>query len=79
MRRFIQRVRHRVRWLSYMLEHFEDLANNRKMDASTLRTGIKSELNYVKDRAMMPGSAGAQSGGGGRPAGLAEKYGGVTH
>lgn len=22
MRRFIQRVRHRVRWLSYMLEHF---------------------------------------------------------
>lgn len=39
---------------SYMLEHFQDLANAGKMDASTLRTGVKSELDYIKDRAMLP-------------------------
>jgi len=39
---------------SYMMEHFEDLANAGKMDAQTLRSGVKSELDYVRDRAMLP-------------------------
>lgn len=41
---------------SYMMEHFEDLANAGKMDANILRSGVKSELNYAQDRAMMPKS-----------------------
>jgi hypothetical protein len=41
-----------ARGASAMLEHFEDLANAKKMNAETLRTGIASELNYAKDRAM---------------------------
>ena len=45
---------------SYMLEHFEDLANSRKMNAQTLRTGVRSELDYVKDRAMLPTGGGQQ-------------------
>jgi len=47
---------------SFMLEHFENLANEKKMDANTLRSGVKSELDYIKDRAMMPQRAG-QGGG----------------
>jgi hypothetical protein len=39
---------------SYMLEHFQDLADAGKMDASTLRSGVKSELNYIEGRAMLP-------------------------
>lgn len=46
---------------SYMLEHFEDLANAKKMDAQTLKSGIKSEIDYMKDRAMLPS---AEAGGG---------------
>lgn len=42
---------------SYMLEHFEDLANAKKMNAQTLRTGVKSELNYIQDRAMLPSNS----------------------
>lgn len=41
---------------SYMLEHFQDLADAGKMNADTLRTGVKSELDYIKDRAMLPES-----------------------
>jgi hypothetical protein len=53
---------------SYMLEHFEDLANSRKMNAQTLRTGVRSELDYVKDRAMLPErQGGLQQPGGGHP------------
>jgi hypothetical protein len=48
---------------SFMLEHFEDLANAKKMDAATLRSGILSELDYMKDVAMAPEPA--QGGGGG--------------
>ena len=47
---------------SYMMEHFESLANAGKMDANTLRSGVKSELDYIKDRAMLPSGRGTTSG-----------------
>jgi hypothetical protein len=37
-----------------MLEHFEDLANQKKLDGPTLRTSFNSEINYVRDRSMDP-------------------------
>lgn len=43
---------------SYMMEHFEDLANSKKMDAGTLKAGVDQELKYAKDRAMLPGGGG---------------------
>ena len=48
---------------AYMLEHFEDLANAKKLNANLLRTGIKSELNYAENRAMLPSAGGAAQGG----------------
>ena len=39
---------------SQMLEHFEDLANAKKLDGPTLKTSVGSEVDYVKDRAMDP-------------------------
>jgi len=36
-----------------MIEHFQELADAKKMDAPTLRSGVKSELDYIKDRAML--------------------------
>jgi hypothetical protein len=50
---------------AFMLEHFEDLANAKKMDARTLRSGVKSELDYMRDVALMPGQAGDSSSSGG--------------
>jgi hypothetical protein len=47
---------------SYLLEHFEDMANAKKMDANILREGIQSELDYAKDRAMLPNSSGSTGG-----------------
>lgn len=47
---------------SFMLEHFEDLANAKKMNAATLRAGVQSELNYMQDVAMQPQKAGGASG-----------------
>ena len=47
---------------AYMLEHFEDLANAKKLNANILRTGLKSELNYAEDRAMLPSQGGGQPG-----------------
>lgn len=44
---------------AFMLEHFEDIANTGKMDASTLRQGVLSELDYMRDVAMSPDKAGA--------------------
>lgn len=44
---------------AFMLEHFEDLANAGKMDASTLRSAMKSEVNYMQDVAMEPGQGAA--------------------
>jgi hypothetical protein len=40
---------------AYMLEHFQDLANQKKLDAATLRAGVKEEGVYAAHRAMMPG------------------------
>jgi len=37
-----------------MLEHFEDLANQKKLDGPTLKSAFNSEVNYVTDRAMDP-------------------------
>jgi hypothetical protein len=37
-----------------MLEHFEDLANQKKLDGQTLKAAFGSEISYVKDRAMDP-------------------------
>jgi hypothetical protein len=39
---------------SALLEHFEDLANQKKLDAPTLRAGFNSEINYMRDRAADP-------------------------
>ena len=47
---------------SYLMEHFENLANAGKMNAQTLKNGVLSELDYVKDRAMLPERAGAKPG-----------------
>jgi hypothetical protein len=41
-----------------MMEHFEDLANAKKMDADNLRAGVLSELDYMHDVAMQPQKAG---------------------
>ena len=49
---------------SYMLEHFEDLANAKKLDANTLRAGINQELRYVNDLSMLPSTGGGKAGGG---------------
>jgi hypothetical protein len=37
-----------------IIEHFEDLANQKKLDGPTLKAGFASELDYVRDRAMDP-------------------------
>ena len=39
---------------AFLLEHFQDLANAGKMDGATLRSGVQSELNYMKDVAKLP-------------------------
>lgn len=39
---------------SQMLEHFEDLANQKKLDGPTLKAAFNSEVSYVRDRAMDP-------------------------
>jgi hypothetical protein len=39
---------------SQMLEHFEDLANQKKLDGPTLKASLGAEVNYVTDRAMDP-------------------------
>lgn len=41
-----------------MLKHFTDLADAGKMDATTLRSGIKAIGDYMEDRAMMPNTSG---------------------
>lgn len=52
---------------SYLIEHFEDLANAKKMDAATLRAGLSSEVNYMNDVAMLPTSATPQNKSASRP------------
>ena len=42
-----------------MLEHFQQMANAKKMDGPTLLAGIKAENNYVADKAMRPANSGA--------------------
>lgn len=37
-----------------MLEHFDDLANQKKLDANRLRAGLRSEINYVNGIAAVP-------------------------
>lgn len=37
-----------------MLEHFEDLANQKKLDGPTLKAALGAEVNYVQDKAMDP-------------------------
>lgn len=37
-----------------MLEHFEDLANGKKLDGPTLKAALGAEIDYVQDRAMDP-------------------------
>jgi hypothetical protein len=39
---------------SQMLEHFEDLANQKKLDGPTLKAALGAEVNYVTDKAMDP-------------------------
>ncbi len=37
-----------------MLEHFEDLANQKKLDGPTLKAALGAEISYVQDKAMDP-------------------------
>lgn len=37
-----------------ILEHFQDLADQKKLDGPTLKSAFNSEVNYVTDRAMDP-------------------------
>lgn len=37
-----------------MLEHFEDLANQKKLDGPTLKAALGAEVDYVRDKAMDP-------------------------
>jgi len=46
---------------AYMMEHFEDLANEKHMNANVLRSGLKSELDYARERAMLPPQQTAQT------------------
>jgi hypothetical protein len=48
-----------------MLEHFEDLANQKKLDGPTLKAAFGSEINYVRDRAMDPNPPNYSAQGGG--------------
>lgn len=41
----------------HMLEHFQELANAKKMDAPTLMSGWGTEFDYVRRREMNPGGA----------------------
>jgi hypothetical protein len=45
---------------AFMLEHFEDLANAKKLNAANLRAGIDQELRYVHDISQMPSKGGAE-------------------
>jgi hypothetical protein len=56
---------------SYLMEHFEDMANAKKMNAQTLRAGVAQEIQYARQRAMQPGTAptGGVGGGALSPAG----------
>ena len=53
---------------SFMLEHFENLANAGKLDAPTMRAAIDQELRYMKNNSELPSSGGAGGGGGGHAA-----------
>lgn len=55
---------------SFMLEHFEHLADAKKMGAANLRAGIDQEIRYVHDISQRPpkGAAPAEGGGGEKPA-----------
>lgn len=39
---------------AYLMEHFEDAVNAKKMNADILRSGFKTEYNYIKHRALLP-------------------------
>jgi hypothetical protein len=43
-----------ARGSAQMLEHFEDMANAKKMDGPTLLSGLNAENNYVQRKAMIP-------------------------
>ena len=53
MRRIIQRVRHRVRWLSYMLEHFAHRAP-KKIRAILARSHPKSIERHARIQSRPP-------------------------
>lgn len=54
-----------------MLEHFEDLANQKKLDGPTLKAALGAEVNYVEDKAMDPNPPDYSKGRGGKAAALA--------
>jgi FtsH-binding integral membrane protein len=53
MRRLIQRVRHRVRWISYMLEHFAHRAP-KKIAAILARSHPRSIERHARIQARSP-------------------------
>lgn len=60
---------------SALLEHFEDLANARRMDGPTLKAAMGAEVNYVTDKAMDPNAPAVRkpASAGGPPAGATMK------
>jgi hypothetical protein len=51
-----------ARGSAQMLEHFEDMANAKKMDGPTLLSGLNAENNYVTRKAMIPKNSRFNSG-----------------
>jgi len=43
-----------ARGSSALMEHFEDLANAKRMDSHTLRAALQSEYTYLTTKAMLP-------------------------
>jgi hypothetical protein len=46
---------------AYIIEHFQEMADAKKMSPSAFRTALDTENRYVKMKAMLPGSKGGKS------------------
>jgi hypothetical protein len=67
-----------ARGSAQMLEHFEDMANAKKMDGPTLLSGLNAENNYVTRKAMIPKNSRFNTGIGNTGAGNTQTGGGFN-
>jgi hypothetical protein len=61
---------------SFMLEHFENIANAKKMGAADLRAGVDQELRYIHDISQLPSKKSAGGGGAAKPPAVGDIVGG---